>query len=179
MSGRKKIARDVLAALTFLSVLAAIGCGNYSPIAPSQDPPTLLGAANPQFAQLLPASKSPDGPERSSMAAQEISAESGGTVSNGYFSLYFPPGALENDTIISIDMPQYPYAVARLEPHGIKFNKEVILSVPIDVLASDASILNVLWHNEDTGLWENIGGYMEDGAVKAGLKHFSDYGFER
>jgi len=36
----------------------------------------------------------------------------------------------------------------------------------------------VLWYNEKSGRWEDIGGYIEDGAVKADLDHFSDYGME-
>ena len=35
---------------------------------------------------------------------------------------------------------------------------------------------NVLWLDDVTGLWESIGGYVEGGAVKAELKHFSEYG---
>ena len=176
MCGLNRKIRNALAALTFLSVLAAIGCGNYSPIAPSQDPLSLQDAANPQFAQLLPTAKSSDKPNLSSIAEQEISAEIGGMISNGYFSLYFPPGALDEDTVISLDMPHYPNAVVRLGPHGITFNKDVVLSVSADVLDSDVNNLNFLWYNEDTGLWELIYNNKEGIYIKAGLSHFSEYG---
>jgi hypothetical protein len=173
MSGRMKDRiRHAIAAITFLSVLAAIGCGNYSPVAPSQDPPSLPGVANPQFVRVIPTSKGSDA--EGSSAATMISAAEGGVVTNGIFSIYFPPGALDTDTEISIEMPDYPYAVVRLGPHGIKFNKEVTLSIPVDIIEPEANC-NVLWYNEDSGYWEDIGGSTEDGAYKTGLKHFSDY----
>ena len=79
------------------------------------------------------------------------------------------------DTEITIEMPDYPYAVVRLGPHGIKFNKEVTISISADVMEAGVSC-KVLWYNEDTGYWQEIGGYSEDGAFKAGLEHFSEYG---
>ena len=75
-------------------------------------------------------------------------------------------------------MPQYPYAVVKLGPHGIEFNEAVIMSLDVDMIDCEASEYNVLWYNEDTGVWEDVGGYMEDGAVKAKLEHFSEYGSE-
>ena len=167
-------AHKFLTAITFLSVLAAMGCGNYSPVSPSQEN-TMPGVENPLFVQLLTS----DGSSRlmlGSSASKLISAEEGGYISNGYYSLYFPPGALDEDTEITIEMPLFPSAVVRLGPHGIQFNKDVILSLSNDRVATDAQGLRVLWYNEDTGLWENIGGYMEEGDVKVGLKHFSEYG---
>ncbi|UCF05060.1 MAG: hypothetical protein JSV33_14245 [bacterium] len=177
MSGRlKDRIRHAIAAITFLSVLAAIGCGNYSPVAPSQDPPSLPGVANPQFVRVIPTSKGSDA--EGSLAANKISAAEGGVISTGVFSVYFPPGALDEDTKISMKMPHDPYAVVRLEPHGIKFNKEVILSISADMIEPEASC-KVLWYNEDSGYWEDIGGYYEDGYYKAGLEHFSEYGLTK
>ncbi len=42
--------------------------------------------------------------------------------------------------------------------------------------AEESGAWDVLWLNDGTGLWESIGGYVEDGALKAELKHFSEYG---
>ena len=106
-----------------------------------------------------------------------ISAEDGGMVDNGYFSLYFPPGALDQDTEITIEMPRFPSAVVQLEPHGIQFNKDVIMSLSVDMIDSESADIKVIWFNEESGLWEYIGEYNEDGVVKAGLEHFSEYGF--
>jgi hypothetical protein len=173
MSGKKK-AQNILTSLTFLTVLAALGCGTYSPVAPSQE--TLLpGVENPLFVRLLPASKDSD-IDPSLVATKLISAAEGGVVSNEYYSLYFPPGALEEDTEITIEMPEFPLAVVRLGPHGITFKKEVTLSLPLGVVETEASDYGVLWYNEETGLWEYIGSYIEDDILKAGLEHFSEYG---
>lgn len=179
MSGQS-IARKSLTIITFLSVLAAYGCGDYSPVSPSQED-ALSGVENPLFVQLL---STPEGSYRSivgsasNAASKVISAEDGGMVDNGYFSLYFPPGALDEDTEITIEMPQFPSAVVRLGPHGIQFNKDVTMSLSMDMIDSENADIKVLWFNEESGLWEYIGEHSEDGIVKTGLKHFSEYGIE-
>ena len=173
MCGRK-IAIRTLMAITFLSVLAALGCGTYSPVAPSNTP-TMPGVENPNFATLLSASKGSEAALRSSVASAVISAEKGGVVSNGYYSVHFAPGALEMDTEIRIEMPEFPKAIVRLSPHGIQFKAPVILSLALEK-AAESKDWDVFWLNDASGLWESIGGYVEDGALKAELKHFSEYG---
>ena len=173
MSARKT-AHKLLTAITFLTVLAALGCGTYSPVAPSQE--TILpGVESPNFLVLLPASKDSD-LELSMVATQVVSAAEGGTVTNGYFTLYFPPGALEEDTEITVEMPRYPEAVVRLGPHGIQFLKEVTLSLPLGVVETEAEDYKVVWFNDETETWEDIGGHYIDGTISAQLEHFSGYG---
>lgn len=175
MTGRTQ-ARTILTTVTILSVLAVMGCGTNSPVSPSQDIATSPGIDDPQFAQLLSASAGTDRPFVTSTTAQVVSAADGGTVTNGYYTVHFPPGALTEDTEITMEMPYFPSAVVRLGPHGIQFEKDVTLSLETDMVADDAEAFSVLWYNEDAGCWESIGGYMEDGCVKAELQHFSDYG---
>jgi hypothetical protein len=175
MPGRKKALR-ILTAVSLLCALAALGCGTYSPVAPSNDTLLMPGVANPSFAMLLPASKGSDVLMRSSVASGMISASEGGVISNGYFSLYFPPGALEKDMEISIEMPEFPKAMVRLSPHGIEFKEPVIMSLSLDMVAAIEGEHNIIWHNEMAGLWQSIGSYLEDECVKAKLEHFSDYG---
>jgi hypothetical protein len=115
---------------------------------------------------------------RSAVASAMISAKDGGVVSNGYYSVYFAPGALEKDTEISIEMPEFPKAIVRLSPHGIQFYAPVILTLSLDAINAPADGYRVLWHNEVTGLWENVGGGVENGAITATLLHFSEYGPE-
>ena len=175
MTGRTK-ARSILTTITFLSVLAVMGCGNYSPVSPSQEIATSPGIETPEFAQLLSASSGTDRPFVSSMISRVVSAAEGGTVTNGYYTVHFPPGALMEDTEITIEMPSFPSAVVRLGPHGIQFEKDVTLSLATNQISDDAESYRVLWFNESTGRWDDIDGYMEDGYVKANLQHFSDYG---
>ena len=176
MHGRY-IAHKTLTLVTFLIVLAALGCGSYNPVSPSQENSNVPGVENPLFARLLPTSRG-DMPYLGSAKTHMISAKEGGVASNGYFSVYIPPGALKEDTEISIEMPRFPEAVVRLGPHGIKFRRKVTLSLSLNSMDSDASDYNVLWYNENSGRWEDIGGYIEDKAIKADLDHFSDYGME-
>lgn len=171
-------AHRFLTAITFLSVLAAMGCGTNSPVTPSQDS-TMPGVESPLFAELVTSSGS-SGRDMVATASvsQLVSAAEGGVVTNGYYSLYFPPGALDEDTQITIDMPRYPEAVVELGPHGIQFNEPVTLSLSVDRVESLADSYDVYWFNEDTALWENIGGYMAAGAACVNLEHFSGYGYE-
>ncbi len=173
---RDKKALRILLVISSLSVLAALGCGTYSPVAPSNS--SMPGVENPAFATLLPASKGSDAAMRSDVASAMISAKDGGTVSNGYYSVFFAPGALKEDTEISIEMPEFPKAIVRLSPHGIQFDAPVILSLDLAMAADMSSSWDVLWLNDVSGLWESIGGYVEDGALKAELKHFSEYADE-
>ena len=179
MSGRT-IAHKFLTVSTFLSVLAAMGCG-YSPVSPSQDD-TTPGVENPVFVQVL--STSAGSSDRDMLATPStsvsmvISAETGGTVTNGYVSLYFPPGALTEDTEITIDMPRYPEAMVELGPHGIEFNKNVIMTLPLAKVDSDAISYRTLWNDENAGLWVDIGGKIDNNNVVTELQHFSDYGYQ-
>ncbi len=176
MCGRKIVIR-ILMAISFLSVLAALGCGTYSPVAPSNTP-TMPGVENPDFATLLSASKGSEAAIKSSVASAMISAEKGGMISNGYYSLYFAPGALSVDTEISIEMPEFPKAIVRLSPHGIQFKEAVVVSLPLEMIESPAPSYRILWHNAGAGIWESIGGRIDNGFIKAELKHFSEYGPE-
>ena len=178
MNGRT-MTQKFLTVSTFLSVLAAMGCG-YSPVSPSQDD-TSPGVETPTFVQVLTASTGSSGRDMmltsSTSVSMVISAEMGGTVTNGYISLYFPPGALDEDTEITIDMPRYPEAMVELSPHGIEFNKTVLMTLPLAVIDSDADSYRTLYNNENTGIWEDIGGYIENGNVVSELEHFSEYGY--
>ena len=177
MSGRA-IAHKFLTVSTFLSVLAAMGCG-YSPVSPSQDD-TTPGVESPEFVLVLSASAGSSGRDMmmtpSTSVSMVISAETGGTVTNGYVSLYFPPGALSEDTEITIDMPRYPEAMVELGPHGIVFNKNVTMTMPLDKLDSDAVPL------EHCGTMRiRVSGRIsvaasEDGNIVTELEHFSEYG---
>ncbi|MBN2071777.1 MAG: hypothetical protein JW814_10000 [Candidatus Krumholzibacteriota bacterium] len=171
---KRSKAQIFLTSITFLSVLAAMGCGTNSPVTPSQDY-TLPGVENPLFVQLIASSGSTHEIIGSS-SSNIVSAEEGGIVTNGYYSLYFPPGALDEDTEITIEMPRYPEAVVELGPHGIQFNKPVTLSLSLEKVDSAASRFVVYWFNEESSLWENIGGVTYGNATSVELEHFSEYG---
>lgn len=136
------------------------------------------GVENPDFVRVLSTSA---GSSREMITTSStsfscvVSAKMGGTVSNGIFSLYFPPGALAEDTEITIDMPRYPEAVVELGPHGIQFDRTVTLSLDRAMIDSAAGDISVVWYNEETGRWVEIGSSTDD-IIEAGLEHFSRYG---
>lgn len=179
MIGRST-AHKFLTVITFLSVLAAMGC-ETSPVSPSQDD-TIPGVENPMFVRVLTTSEGSSDRDMvlstSTSISMVVSAESGGTVTNGYISLYIPPGALSEDTEITMEMPRFPEAVVELGPHGIVFNKDVSLIMPLDRIDSNATAFRVLWYNEDLGLWVEIGENIDDDNVVSKLQHFSEYGIE-
>ena len=109
-----------------------------------------------------------------------ISAETGGTINLGRYSLTFPPGALTEDTEITIRQSTSSTMTLELGPHGLQFQKPVTLSANVGGMKLDptASVVGVAWFNENTAVWEHIS-EMPAGTteISAELWHFSDYEF--
>lgn len=123
-------------------------------------------------------------PQAGDLLAQElpsvtvlVSAAAGGRVTMGRYSLEFPPGALAQDTPITIRQADPAAMILELKPHGIQFSRPVILSARIGGLtAPGARSVGVAWMNPETGLWEVVGETGASASVaSAGLWHFSDY----
>jgi len=111
-----------------------------------------------------------------------VSAEKGGVVSLGRFTLEFPPGALPADTEIEISVTDPTLVMCELGPHGLHFNKPVTLTVdyggtPAEQLESSSETLGVYWYNEDAGRWQIVGRNIDvdRNLSRAQLEHFSDY----
>jgi hypothetical protein len=51
------------------------------------------------------------------------------------------------------------------------------MTLPLAMIDSDADSYTTLYNNENIGIWEDIGGYIDDGNVVTELEHFSDYGY--
>ena len=117
------------------------------------------------------------------MAAKQkgwmVSAEWGGKVTNGRVTLEFPPGALEEDTYITMAMVDKSNLVVEFGPHGIEFNKPVTMSMKlkdttIENWADDAVIK---WFNPDKNALEDIENLPPNNPkeARALLEHFSKY----
>ncbi len=125
---------------------------------------------------------SDEGDDEGRGTAVLVSADEGGIVSWGRFSLEFPPGALSEDTVISVDQPNPHLIMCELQPHGLQFNVPVTLridyggSVAEDEEASMPA-LGVYWYNQGTGCWEGVGDNLdaEGDKMEAQLEHFSKY----
>lgn len=174
----KSLASKTFALLACLALLtSAFGCNSDSPMLPDLGSDQIVH--DPSFIRILSTPKSTQYVCTSEPTSSVISAEYGGIVSNGWITLEFPPGALNEDTEISIDMPDPNQLMVDLSPHGIQFNKPVTLTLKLEGTDAEgrAGVTGLIWLNEDMDWWE----YMEDAGNDDGnhskhyLYHFSKY----
>lgn len=165
----------LLACLALL--LAAVGCDEGSVVAPVDGPgsvstePILYGiSSTPDDPALLSTVK---------VRGSLVSAETGGTVTNGRVTLEFPAGALNEDTYITMEMVDKSELIVEFGPHGLVFNKPVSITWKLNGTAreSRAESTFIKWHNPDTGTLESIYNFpaQSSNRVSALLEHFSEY----
>jgi hypothetical protein len=162
----------------FTLLIFSIGCNSGSIVSPEKIGDTIV--VDPSFIHITSTPKGSGSPLlKTESASNLVSAESGGRVSNGWVTLDFPAGALDEDTEIFISMPDPKLLIVELEPHGIQFNKPVGLIVNLsgtdaENLADDACML---WFDDEMGWWEKLDtDASEDNQCETLLKHFSKYG---
>ncbi|KPK50304.1 MAG: hypothetical protein AMS22_12345 [Thiotrichales bacterium SG8_50] len=167
-------------ALLACSVLlfASIGCSPGTPTDPSSTPQNVV--VSPNFVRILSTSdKSVDQPYLViGTTSKMISAEDGGVITNGRVTLEFPPFALSEDTEITIDMLDDEILGVELGPHGIQFNKPVIMTTDLrGTSAENMTDVNTLWYNEQEQWWETVEEieFSDPNVVGATLLHFSKY----
>jgi len=133
---------------------------------------------DPSFIRILPTPKGTSPAMKAEGASSLVSAEYGGKVSNGWVTLDFPAGALNEDTEISITMSEPGVLVVDLEPHGIHFNKPVAMT--FDLSGTDAEGLGqearLLWYNDEMDWWEVLDtDSNQSSQCETYLQHFSKY----
>lgn len=113
-------------------------------------------------------------------AEKYIVASEGGFVELNGFRVDIPPGALSQNTTVTIDLPTdnvlAKRVIAEFGPHGTQFNTPVKLSFPLTgVLLPLAPIEVARWEN---GAWTSLGGSVNLlGMTLSGYTpHFSTYG---
>jgi hypothetical protein len=107
-----------------------------------------------------------------------ISAETGGTITNGRVTLTFPPEALSEDTWITIEMTEDGTMGVELGPHGIQFDRPVILEMDLTGTTGEgmSKAASTLWYNDYEGWWEEMPHLESDAnTLKSELEHFSKY----
>lgn len=110
------------------------------------------------------------------IAEQLISADQGGTMTLGRVTLSFPPGALTEDTVISMALSGPDGTQMELLPHGIQFQHPVTLSVDLTNLVSPTSQwVGVAWWNDQHSRWDEISRHPASNTASALLWHFSQY----
>lgn len=166
----------IAALIAVAAAVTLVGCGQDQVSNPTAD--TFSGTPILLPVSERPASQGLHGLDLPSTTVL-VSAETGGTVKLGRYTLTFPAGALASDTPITITQTDPQAMVLELEPHGIQFSKPVTLSAHVgDLVSSHATTVGVAWMNESTGNWEVVD--QEDAGAamaSAGLWHFSDYEF--
>ncbi len=118
-----------------------------------------------------------------SVGSELIDAEQGGSVQVDNVTLTVPPGALAQDTVITLARPAAFTVGAdgleyvRLEPSGLTFGKPVTLTLAYtDSAELDEDFLNVAVLDELTGIWTYepiIAQDQEANAFSVQVDHFS------
>ena len=175
---RSRHTTKTFALLACLALLfAAVGCNEGSMVTPVDGPggvgiePDFYGTlSTPDDPALLAAGK---------IDGSMVSAEFGGTVSNGRVSLEFPAGALDEDTYVTMMIVDKDNLVVEFGPHGLVFNKPVTITWKLVGTAKEgrAEGTVIKWRNPETGLLEDITNLPVDhpNRVKGLLEHFSEY----
>lgn len=113
--------------------------------------------------------------------AQIISAEEGGTLELFDVTLFIPPGAVDEDTTFSINIPDVELFYNEFGTSGLVFNEPVTVVMSYrdaDLTGLDESTIRMAYLNEATGTFEDIDCDVdtEEQVVIAQLYHFSAYG---
>jgi hypothetical protein len=113
-------------------------------------------------------------------AEKYIVASQGGFVELNGFRVDIPPGALSQNTTITIDLPTDNVLgkrlIAEFGPHGTQFNTPVTLRFPLTgVLLTGSNIEVARWEN---GAWTSLGGSVNllGTVLSSTTPHFSTYG---
>ena len=109
---------------------------------------------------------------------EEISAN-GGKLSNGVVTLDFPRGALNLDAHISIEMSPTGLMVFELGPHGLRFNKPVVIELDLKDTSHEgkAHEVDIMWWDPRNKQWHTIEQLRDkdEDTPRAVLWHFSKY----
>jgi hypothetical protein len=162
-----------LAAMMLLSVLAFVGLIGCSEV-PS-------GPEDQQTVNLLTRSFSAQKILGDSAYLETIiSASEGGKFELHDVQLYFPPKALDNDTLISISIPDLSVFANDFGTDGLVFNVPVRVTMnyrDADLTGINESTIKMAWYNEHTDSWDIIDCELNlaNKTVTADVNHFSAY----
>ena len=110
-----------------------------------------------------------------------FTAAEGGRLTLLDVTLDVPPGAVPNDTLFSIAIPDLSKFYNDFGTSGLVFEKPVTVTMSYrdaDLSGIDASSIRIGYFNEKTGEWESVVGTVDpvNMTVTAKLYHFSAYG---
>ncbi len=187
-SGRDRVERRMGVVLSGCLLAFTVGCTADDLMGPGSGDLPGDGFTNGTSFALLPdpsgtADQMVPAEDTSSGASALVSAKEGGVVSWGRFLLEIPAGALSEDTVVEISRPDPGFVMCELEPHGLEFDKPVILRIDYGGTAAEAAeasipAFGIYWFDETSGTWVMVGDRIDADAdrMEAELEHFSKYG---
>lgn len=112
---------------------------------------------------------------------QVISAKDGGTLTFYDVTLEIPPGAVKDDTVFSIKIPDINVFYNEFGTEGLVFNVPVTVTMSYreaDLTSVKEETIRIAFYNEDSERFEDIDGIInyKNMTVTARLYHFSAYG---
>lgn len=156
-------------------VLFLTGCSNM---------PTASDTIKTEPTVLSRTSLSADGPDMSPVnlyVEQVISAEHGGHLTLLDVVLDIPAGAVPNDTLFSIFIPDDEIFFNEFGTDGLVFDRPVTITMSYrdaDLSGVNESTIRIGWFNKRTGSWEDMVCKVDfdNKTVTAQVYHFSAYG---
>ncbi|RKX31914.1 MAG: hypothetical protein DRP46_02285 [Candidatus Zixiibacteriota bacterium] len=169
--------RSFMAIITALTVFCLVGIVGCSQI------PTANDEAEQSDNQVL-LKRSPSAAKilgDSAYVEVIVSADQGGVVSLFDVELSFPPKALNNDTLISISIPDMFVFANNFGTDGLVFNVPVHAKMSYrdaDLSGVDEDRIKMAWYNDASDHWDIIDCELDtvDKTVTAYITHFSAYG---
>ncbi|MBN1483047.1 hypothetical protein EH223_14075 [candidate division KSB1 bacterium] len=171
-----------------LATFILVGCSSDNSLAPETPSAGLQVKSNTGMVTLLkmknpaPLSK---GEASAAIIQKFITVAQGGeiAVGNELFGvsrIIFQPNDLPENLLISIQWSLGSYCEGVFGPHGTQFNQPVRVELSYknaDLTGINEDDLRVYYFNEDTNLWEAIGGTVDktNKVIIAYLEHFSRY----
>ncbi|MCX6834783.1 MAG: hypothetical protein NTW07_06560 [candidate division Zixibacteria bacterium] len=172
---------SVVVTMVTLSVMAAmmlIGCSTDSPVAPTltaapSQPRVLSRGASPVSGSAL-------GSPVNSYTESTIVASQGGRLQLYDVVLDIPAGALDNDTLYSISIPDLGVFYNEFGTDGLVFKKPVKVTMSYrdaDLSGINESTIRIGWWDEDNGRWIDMNCQLDrvNQVVVGELNHFSAY----
>ena len=158
-------------------ILSVFGCHDGDVLSPK--PFAEQGIENPTFVRVLPGEKNVLHPSLAESNSATISASQGGSVTCGLVTLVIPPGALSEDTEITIEIENPAILVADFGPDGLEFNTAVVMRWDLTGTSAEgeAQSTESLYFNETTQLWEEVNMLSPPDAntTETEIEHFSKY----
>jgi hypothetical protein len=163
----------VIVALVALSALSFIGC-SHSPLSPTTN------TTEPHLLSRVPSKAAAAAAASDGYAEAVIPAATGGQLSLLDVTLDIPAGALDNDTLFSITIPDVNVFYNEFGTNGLVFKKPVKVTMSYrdaDLSGVNESSIRIAWFNERTGAYDDVVCSVDfaNKEVTGYLNHFSAY----